>query len=145
MPDSKGPGVMIVGSGRTGLQTARLLSDRGHDTVIIERNPGRVRELVDQRVATVIEGDATNSDVLRQADLDQADVIVTMTDTMGTNFTVCILATEICPDVRTVMRSVYETTRATQNSWMQCSIPRGLAFRWQQTKSLAAICGRWRT
>lgn len=111
MPDSKGPGVMIVGSGRTGLQTARLLSDRGHDTVIIERNPGRVRELVDQRVATVIEGDATNSDVLRQADLDQADVIVTMTDTMGTNFTVCILATEICPDVRTVMRSVYETTR----------------------------------
>lgn len=29
---------------------------------------------------------------------------------MGTNFTVCTLAAEINPDIRTVMRSVYETT-----------------------------------
>jgi trk system potassium uptake protein TrkA len=102
--------VVIVGSGRTGLQTARVLSDRGHDIVIIERNPDRVRDLVDERVATIIEGDATDSEILRQADLEAADVIVTMTDTMGTNFTVCTLAAEINPDIRTIMRSVYETT-----------------------------------
>lgn len=29
---------------------------------------------------------------------------------MGTTFTVCTLAAEISPDIRTVMRSVYETT-----------------------------------
>jgi trk system potassium uptake protein TrkA len=69
-----------------------------------------VQDLVDQRVATIIEGDATDSEILRQADLGGADVIVTMTDTMGTNFTVCTLAAEINPDIRTVMRSVYETT-----------------------------------
>ncbi|MFB6168582.1 MAG: TrkA family potassium uptake protein [Haloferacaceae archaeon] len=110
MDDRKDLRVVIVGSGRTGLQTARLLDDRGHDVVIIERNPGRVQSLVDERVATIIEGDATNSDILRQADLERADVIAAMTDTMGTNFTVCTVATEINPDVRTVMRSVYETT-----------------------------------
>jgi len=110
MPDSRDLRVIIVGSGRTGLQTARLLDDRGHDVVIIERNPDRVQELVDERVATIIEGDATNSDILRQADPEQADVVATMTDTMGTNFTVCTLATEINPDIRTVMRSVYGTT-----------------------------------
>lgn len=110
MPESKDLRVIIVGSGRTGLQTAHLLNDRGHDVVIIERNPDRVQTLVDERVATVIEGDATNSEILRQADLEGADVIVTMTDTMGTNFTVCTLANNINPDIRTVMRSVYETT-----------------------------------
>lgn len=103
--------VVIVGSGRTGRQTARQLDDRGHDVVIIERNPDRVQELVEERVATVIEGDATNSDVLRQADLEQTDVIVSMTDTMGTNFTVCTLAADRNPDIRTVMRSVFETTK----------------------------------
>lgn len=108
--DRKDLRVVIVGSGRTGLQTARLLDDRGHDVVIIERNPERVQDLVDERVATIIEGDATDSEILRQADLEGADVIVTMTDTMGTNFTVCTLAAEINPDIRTVMRSVYETT-----------------------------------
>jgi len=111
MPNPNDLRVVVVGSGRTGLKTARLLSDRGHNVTIIERNPDRVQELVDERVATIIEGDATNPDILRQADLEQADVIATMTDTMGTNFTVCTLVTEINPDVRTVMRSVYEATR----------------------------------
>lgn len=111
MTDRKDLRVVVVGSGQTGLETARLLDDRGHDVVIIERNPDRVAQLVEERVATVIEGDATNSDILRQADLETADVVVSMTDTMGTNFTVCTLAAELDPDVRTVMRSVYETTR----------------------------------
>lgn len=110
MPDRKDLRVVIVGSGRTGLQTARRLDERGHDVVIIERNPDRVADLLEESVATIIEGDATNSDVLRQAGLERADVIVTMTDTMGTNFAVCTLAAEINPDIRTVMRSVYETT-----------------------------------
>jgi trk system potassium uptake protein TrkA len=102
--------VVVVGSGRTGLRTARLLDDRGHDVVIVERNPDRVRDLVDEHVATVIEGDATDSAVLRQTDLDRTDVVASMTDTMGTNFTVCTLAAGINPEIRTVMRSVYETT-----------------------------------
>jgi len=110
MPDRTDLRVVVVGSGRTGLQTAKALDDRGHDVVIIERNPERVQQLVDERVATIIEGDATNSDILRQADLDRTDVVVSMTDTMGTNFTVCTLAAELNPDVRTVMRSVYERT-----------------------------------
>lgn len=110
MPNRKDLRVIIVGSGRTGLRTARLLNDRGHDVVIIERNPDRVQELIDGRVATIIEGDATNPDILRQADPEQADVIAAMTDTMGTNFTVCTLAAEINPNIRTVMRSVYQTT-----------------------------------
>lgn len=103
--------VVVVGSGRTGLQTARLLDDRGHDVVIIERNRDRVDDLLEEQVATVIEGDATNSAVLRQADLTQTDVVASMTDTMGTNFTVCTLAENIASDIRTVMRSVFETTK----------------------------------
>ncbi|PSP93127.1 potassium transporter Trk [Halobacteriales archaeon QS_4_62_28] len=102
--------VVIVGSGRTGLRTARLLDDRGHDVVIIERNPERVADIADEHLATVIEGDATNAAILEQADLGRVDVVASMTDTMGTNFTVCTLAAEIAPDIRTVMRSVYETT-----------------------------------
>lgn len=110
MPNRKDFRVIIVGSGRTGLQTARMLADRGHDVVIIERNYERVQNLVDEHVATVIEGDAPNSEILREADLGRADVIVSMTDTMGTNFTVCTLAAELNPDIRTVMRSVCEQT-----------------------------------
>lgn len=110
MADSKDLRVIVVGSGRTGLRTARLLDERGHDVVIIERNPERVQTLIAEHNVTVIEGDATNPEILRQADLDAADLIIAMTDTMGTNFTVCTLAAEVNPEIRTVMRSVYENT-----------------------------------
>lgn len=100
--------VVVVGSGQTGLRTARLLDDRGHDVVIVERNPDRVRAVADEYVAVIIEGDATDPDVLRQADLESADVVAAMTDTMGTNFTVCTLAEEIAPGIRTVMRLTHE-------------------------------------
>ena len=101
--------VVIIGSGRTGLQTARLLDDRGHDVVIVERNPNRVRNVAEEYIATIIEGDATNIAVLEQVNFEAADVVAAMTDTMGTNFTVCTLAKEINPNIRTVMRSIYGT------------------------------------
>lgn len=110
MSDTPDLRAVVVGSGRIGLRTARLLHERGHDVVIVERNPDRVADLVDQSVATIIEGDATDTAVLSQAGLADADVIVATTDTMGTNFTVCALAAEINPDIRTVMRSVFEDT-----------------------------------
>ncbi len=108
MPRQQDLRVVVVGSGRTGLQTARLLDDRGHDVVIVERNPDRVRSAADEYIATIIEGDATDPDILRQADLQSADVIAAMTDTMGTNFTVCTLAREMTPDIKTVMRSFHQ-------------------------------------
>lgn len=99
--------VLVVGSGRVGLQTVRLLADRGHDLVVIERRPERCEQLADEYLATVIEGDATRPSVLRQADLDRVDVVAALTDTPGTNLSVCLAIGEIAPSVRTVMRTTF--------------------------------------
>lgn len=99
--------VVVVGSGRVGLRTARILDDRGHDVVIVERNPERVENAADAYVATVIEGDATRPRVLEQADLQRSDVLAALTNTMGTNVSVCTMAKRRNPEIRTVMRSVH--------------------------------------
>lgn len=99
--------VLVVGSGRVGLATVRLLADRGHDIVVIERRPDRCEQLADEYLATVIEGDAGRPSVLKQADLDRTDVVAALTDTPGTNLSVCLAAKRIAPDVRTVMRTIY--------------------------------------
>lgn len=103
--------VLVVGSGRVGLQTVRLLDDRGHDLVVIERRADRCERLANEYVATVIEGDATRPSVLRQADLDRTDVVAALTDTPGTNLSVCLAAKQIVPAVRTVMRTVFPDER----------------------------------
>lgn len=98
---------VVVGSGRVGLRTARMLAERGHEVVAVERHPDRVREVVDAYVATIIEGDATRPSILEQAGLERADVLAALTDTMGTNMAVCMMAKRLDPSIRTVMRSVH--------------------------------------
>lgn len=96
--------VIIAGGGRVGFQTAELLADRGHDVTIIERDEQLVSDIADQWVATVIEGDATNPDIIEQAGIEQADVIASLTGVTGLNLAVCLAASELHPEIRTIAR-----------------------------------------
>jgi len=102
--------VVLVGSGRTGLRTARLLAEHDHDVVVIERHEDRVEAIADEYVATVIQGDATRPSVLEQANLRDTDVIAGLTDTTATNLAVCTVAKQRNPAIRTVMRTVHDDT-----------------------------------
>jgi trk system potassium uptake protein TrkA len=97
--------VVVVGSGRVGLQVTRSLADRGHDVVVLERRSDRSTRLADEYLATVIEGDATRPSVLAQANPERADAIAALTNTPATNLAVCLLAKRLAPDVRTVLRT----------------------------------------
>ncbi|WP_380677837.1 potassium channel family protein [Salinigranum sp. GCM10025319] len=96
--------VIIVGGGRVGFQTAEILDDQGHDVMIVERDDDRCDDIADAYLATVIEGDATNPEILEQAGVDRADVVAALTGETGTNLAVCMAAQELSPKVRTVCR-----------------------------------------
>ncbi|MDG5776622.1 TrkA family potassium uptake protein [Haloarculaceae archaeon H-GB2-1] len=101
--------IIIVGGGRVGFNTAKILSDRGHDVTIIEQDSNRCDDLADAYVATVVQGDATDPDVLLQADLDAADAIAALTGNTGTNLAVCMEALELTDPIRTVARTDRES------------------------------------
>ncbi|MFC6975461.1 TrkA family potassium uptake protein [Halomicroarcula sp. GCM10025709] len=96
--------VIIVGGGRVGFQTAELLDDRGHKITIVERDPAVCEALTDEWLATVIKGDATNPEILAQGGLEKADVVAGLTGLTGVNLAVCMMATRLSPDTRTVAR-----------------------------------------
>lgn len=96
--------VIIAGGGRVGFRTAELLADRGHDVTIVERDAEVVNEIADEWVATVIQGDATDPDIIEQAGVERADVIAALTADSGLNLGVCLAASELVPDIRTVAR-----------------------------------------
>lgn len=104
--------VVLVGSGRVGLQTVHMLDARGHDVIIIERNPERCEQIAQEYVATVIEGDAGRPSILKQADLAQRDVVVAASNTPATNLAVCMTAKQIAPEIFTVMRTTFEDSKA---------------------------------
>jgi trk system potassium uptake protein TrkA len=97
--------VVIVGGQHVGYNAARDLSERGHDVVIIEKDPNRVAFLSEQYDATVIEGDGGRRSILEQAGLERSDVFAALTGYGAmTNIGICTMAQEIEPDVGTVAR-----------------------------------------
>jgi trk system potassium uptake protein TrkA len=96
--------VIVIGGGRVGYHTARLLDDRGHTVVVIERNSERCERIADAYFATVIEGDGTRPDILRQADPENADAVVGLTPNPGANLGACVLAMRMNPGIRTAIR-----------------------------------------
>ena len=96
--------VIVAGGGEMGVRTAELLTDRGHAVVIVEADAERCRELTDEYLATIIEGDAARPEILRQAQPARSDVVAALTDDETTNFATCMAAQRMAPQVRTVMR-----------------------------------------
>jgi trk system potassium uptake protein TrkA len=92
---------VILGAGRVGLRTARVLSEEGHEVVIIERDPTKVERARDQSFE-VLEGDGSREELLESAKIDEADALGALTGDLNTNFAACMIAKH--HGARTVMR-----------------------------------------
>lgn len=76
--------IVIVGGGEVGETIAASLS-REHEVVIVERRPERADELNYTLDVLAIEGDGTDVDSLRAADVVDADMLLATTDDDETN------------------------------------------------------------
>ncbi|MFB6172637.1 MAG: TrkA family potassium uptake protein [Haloarculaceae archaeon] len=92
---------VIVGFGRVGKRTARILQSEGHAVVVVEQAPEKVAAARDEGFA-VIEGDAEAETTLERAGLEETDAVGALTGDLNANYAVCMIATEY--DCRTVLR-----------------------------------------
>ncbi|QLG50921.1 potassium channel family protein [Natrinema halophilum] len=92
---------VIIGAGRVGLRTARVVRDEGHEVSLIERDDRRIRRARNQEF-TVVEGDGSREAVLEEAGVTQADAVGALTGDLNVNFTACMIASHY--GCRTVMR-----------------------------------------
>ncbi len=96
--------IVIAGGGRVGFETAKLLENWDHDITIVERDQDRCDAISEEYVARVIQGDASNPDILQQADIENSDVIAGLTGESGLNLAICMESKNMVPDIQTVAR-----------------------------------------
>ncbi|MBN2060030.1 MAG: Trk system potassium transporter TrkA [Deltaproteobacteria bacterium] len=84
--------VIIIGAGEVGYHIADILSREGADTVIIDKNEERLHEISEELDIQTIVGSGSSPEVLRRADMANADMVVAVTDSDETNMIACLLA-----------------------------------------------------
>jgi trk system potassium uptake protein TrkA len=92
---------VIIGAGRVGLRTARVLHEEGHEVTLVERDPDTVERARGDGFE-VFEGDGSHEDVLEEAGVADADALGALTSDLNTNFAACMIGKH--HGCRTVMR-----------------------------------------
>ena len=87
--------IVIAGAGAAGLYIASLLSREGQEITVVEQSEEVVENVRRQLDVGVILGNATTPRVLRQADVQRADLVVATTDSDETNMITCFMAREL--------------------------------------------------
>ncbi|UPV75373.1 TrkA family potassium uptake protein [Halorussus limi] len=92
---------VIVGAGRVGLRTARILQEEGHEVNIVENDTDKADRARDEGFM-VVEGDGASEEILEQTDLGTADAVGGLTGDLNVNFAACMIGKH--HGCRTVLR-----------------------------------------
>lgn len=106
----KGDYTMIIGCGRLGASLAGELSDEERDVLVIDRNKDSFRKLSPSFGGITLTGDATDIDVLREAQMEKATAVVVVTDNDNTNIMIAQMAKELFKNERVIAR-LYDPER----------------------------------
>ncbi len=96
--------VAIAGAGNVGQYIAQDLKESGHDVLLIEQDPDLVAILEKRLDVRWFVGDACELDSLREAHLEEADVVVATTGDDEDNLVVALLAKQEFAVPRVVAR-----------------------------------------
>ena len=97
--------ILIIGGGNIGLNLAKLIETNleGARVKIIEKNKQRAEEIAaDLTSSIVICGDALDDEILKEANIEEAETILALTNDDEDNIMICVLAEKYSPEKRTI-------------------------------------------
>ena len=84
--------VIIVGAGEVGFHIASHLALENKDVVVIDKNPDAIRRISDNLDVQVVTGSGSSPVVLEEAGIQNAEIILAVTNSDETNLVACLVA-----------------------------------------------------
>ncbi|MDA3806595.1 MAG: Trk system potassium transporter TrkA [Thiomicrorhabdus sp.] len=84
--------IVILGAGQVGSSLAELLANENHDVTVVDLDRLHLQRLQDRLDIRTICGHASHPDILAQAGLEDADMLIAATQNDETNIVACQLA-----------------------------------------------------
>jgi len=83
---------IIIGGGKVGYNLLKTLKDRGYEVTLIEKDKETSMKIAEDFDADVIWGDGTNLEVLKDAGIEDADIVAAVTGADEENLVICQIA-----------------------------------------------------
>ena len=84
--------IVIGGGGQVGYYLAKGLLQQGHEVLLLEKDPRRVRQLAEELGSSVTKGDACEARTLAEVGVERADVVIAVTGDDEDNLVICQMA-----------------------------------------------------
>jgi trk system potassium uptake protein len=87
--------IIIVGCGRVGAQLSQILSQEGHNVVVIDKNPSSFKRLGSTFNGITIDGIGFDLEVLKRAGIEKADALAAVSSGDNSNIMIGQIAKKI--------------------------------------------------
>ncbi len=96
--------IIIAGNGKVGSMLARQLSGEGHDLTLIDNDPEALESTIERYDVMSVVGNCASMEVLRNAGVESADLLITATGQDEVNLLCCLTAHGMNPNLHTIAR-----------------------------------------
>ena len=87
--------IIILGAGHVGGSLARILADEANDITLVDEDIEKLRQYQEQADLKIVPGFPSHPDVLRNADAENADMLIALTSSDEVNMVACRVANTI--------------------------------------------------
>ena len=84
--------IIVIGAGQVGYHIAETLSNLKHDVTVIELDDGLARKVDESLDVHVVIGSGSHPEVLKQAGIENADMLIAVTERDEVNMIACLIA-----------------------------------------------------
>ena len=96
--------IVIIGAGGVGYNIASRLALESKNVVVVDIDAMATRKIAEDLDVKVVTGSGSNPDTLRQAGIIGADILLAVTDSDEINIVSCLIANQISPMTRKLVR-----------------------------------------
>ena len=84
--------IVIIGDGKVGHKLAVQLSEENYDITLIDQNEGKLKEALNEMDIFCITGNGADAEIMKQADVPRADLVIACASTDEMNMLSCLIA-----------------------------------------------------
>lgn len=96
--------IIIEGGGKIGSTLTKLLTNEGHEIILVDKHAQILEKTMESFDVMGVQGNAAAADTLKQADVDNADLLIAATDADEVNLLACMTAHGMNPNLHTIAR-----------------------------------------